>query len=145
MKNYEAPSPRPCESCPYRLDVPSGVWAASEYKKLPQYDLETMNQPTQVFLCHQQEKKEARRLCGGWVATHDVEKLLSLRLALAFTYLSDATMEKLIDYVSPVPLFSSGRQAAKHGLKELENPSPKVAKIQEKILKNRSDIIIGED
>lgn len=24
----------PCETCPYRRDVPSGVWSADEYRKL---------------------------------------------------------------------------------------------------------------
>lgn len=144
VKNYEAPSPRPCESCPYRCDVPSGVWAASEYKKLPKYDLPTAQQPTAVFLCHQKDKKDANRLCGGWVGAHDVEQLLSLRLALAFTYLTDATMGKLIEYKSPVPLFSSGRQAAKHGMKKLDDPDAEATRIQGKILKNRSDILIGE-
>jgi hypothetical protein len=33
------PAPKPCESCPYRKDVPSGVWSEGEYRKLPQYDL----------------------------------------------------------------------------------------------------------
>ncbi|MEU1550230.1 DUF6283 family protein [Nocardia sp. NPDC005745] len=28
------PAPRPCESCPYRCDVPSGVGAAEEMEKV---------------------------------------------------------------------------------------------------------------
>lgn len=28
------PRKTPCASCPYRKDVPSGVWEASEYEKL---------------------------------------------------------------------------------------------------------------
>lgn len=34
MNEYEEPSPRLCESCPYRRDVPSGIWDRSEYAKL---------------------------------------------------------------------------------------------------------------
>lgn len=27
------PRPRPCRSCPYRRDCPSGVWAAETYDR----------------------------------------------------------------------------------------------------------------
>ena len=30
--------PKPCASCPYRCDVPSGVWHPDEYAKLEVYD-----------------------------------------------------------------------------------------------------------
>jgi hypothetical protein len=36
-----APTKYPCPSCPYRKDVPSGVWAPEEYDKLPAYDNDT--------------------------------------------------------------------------------------------------------
>lgn len=50
----KAPAKNPCGSCPYRRDVPSGIWSEEEYDKLPQYDLPTGDQPPNVFLCHQQ-------------------------------------------------------------------------------------------
>lgn len=31
----------PCSACPYRVDVPAGVWAREEYDKLDPYDLPT--------------------------------------------------------------------------------------------------------
>ncbi|MCP3426923.1 hypothetical protein NBM05_13125 [Rothia sp. AR01] len=31
------------------------VWDASEYEKLPAYDRETIEQPTALFYCHQQD------------------------------------------------------------------------------------------
>lgn len=46
------PAPQPCASCPYRRDVPSGIWAAEEYAKLPAYDADTPFQPPHLFLCH---------------------------------------------------------------------------------------------
>ena len=48
------PAKSPCGSCPYRQDVPSGVWAASEYEKLPAYDApETFMQPPGLFIREQ--------------------------------------------------------------------------------------------
>ena len=75
----EAPKPYPCASCPYRCDVPSGVWDEDEYLKLPDYDEATGEQPPGVFLCHQDDE----RVCSGWAGTHDTEDLLSLRLAVS--------------------------------------------------------------
>nr|WP_239003987.1 DUF6283 family protein [Nocardia panacis] len=62
------PAPRPCASCPYRRDVPSGIWHESEYNKLRSYDLDTAYQPTALFECHQTEPDTpAARMCAGWV------------------------------------------------------------------------------
>jgi len=46
----------PCQSCPYRRDVPSGIWAHEEYEKILDYDNETGHQPMKVFMCHQAEQ-----------------------------------------------------------------------------------------
>jgi hypothetical protein len=47
---------RPCPTCPYRRDVPSGIWQASEYSKLPRYDNDVPDQlaagATGLFYCH---------------------------------------------------------------------------------------------
>ena len=43
----------PCGSCPYRRDVPSGIWEQHEYDKLPEYDGQTWEQNPALFLCHQ--------------------------------------------------------------------------------------------
>ena len=49
---------RPCPSCPYRRDVPSGIWHESEYAKLPQFDGPTQDQLAAgafaLFHCHSQ-------------------------------------------------------------------------------------------
>ena len=55
------PAPRPCDSCPYRQDVPSGIWAASEYAKLPAYDAPTCAQSARLFLCHQHDRDDDRQ------------------------------------------------------------------------------------
>ncbi|MEV6909068.1 DUF6283 family protein [Amycolatopsis sp. NPDC051071] len=50
------PAEAPCRSCPYRRDVPSGVWDISEYEKLARYDRDTGEQPTGLFQYHLTDK-----------------------------------------------------------------------------------------
>ncbi len=107
----------PCGSCPYRKDVPAGIWAAEEYAKLPGYDGPTWQQTPQVFQCHQQDG----HLCGGWLMTHDPYELLALRLARSIGYQIDPAV---YDYSPDVEVFASGAQAALHGISGIENPSP---------------------
>jgi hypothetical protein len=110
--------PRPCPSCPYRKDVPSGIWAASEYDKLPQYDGETGEQATvgafSLFHCH----STPDLLCAGWVGTHDMDNNLAMRLH------GRDIDPAVFDYQSPVPLFASGAEAAEHGRRDLGDPGP---------------------
>jgi hypothetical protein len=129
MTAIRGPAPRPCESCPYRRDVPSGVWHEDEYAKLPPYDRETPYQPPGVFLCHQQNG----RVCAGWVGCHDMWQSLGLRLAMSAGALSEADYSATIDYTSPVPLFTSGTEAAAHGLAELERPGAGARRVMSKI------------
>lgn len=117
----KAPAKSPCGSCPYRRDVPSGVWHEEEYAKLPLYDASTGEQPPQMFACHQQDG----RLCAGWCGTHDMENNLALRVGMISGRLSEQDYEAAIDYVSPVPLFGSGAQAAEHGRASIADPDVK--------------------
>ena len=107
----------PCKSCPYRRDVPSGVWAEEEYEKLVKYDGEIIDQFTKgatgLFLCHQQNNA----LCSGWLGCHGPNELLAMRLNF------EQVAPEAYDYKTEVPLFSSGAEAAAHGLKEIEKPS----------------------
>lgn len=68
----------PCGTCPYRRDVPSGVWAAEEYDKLPGYDGDVPDQlragAMGLFMCHQRDGC----LCGGWLMAHGPDNLLAL-------------------------------------------------------------------
>jgi len=111
----------PCTSCPYRRDVPSGIWAALEYDKLPFYDGSISEQVAKGgavsrFDCHQSNGK----LCAGWIGTHGASNLLAMRL-LSF---SDGVEidRKVWTYKSPVPLFASGAEAAKHGKRAIMRP-----------------------
>jgi hypothetical protein len=113
----KGPAATPCNSCPYRTDVPSGVWAAEEYEKLPTFDLPT--EQHRVFLCH----KAGDNLCAGWCGTHEVAALIGPRIMLAAGDLSPEDYAAACDYVSPIPLFESGAAAAEHGMRDIEHPS----------------------
>lgn len=125
------PAPRPCNSCPYRRDVPSGVWSEEDYNKLPRYDVDTAYQPQRCFLCHQGNG----RVCAGWVGCHGGHRLLGLRLAAIDGRMSDGDVRAAMDYRSPVPLFGSGADAATHGLAELERPGPGADRIRYKLVR----------
>src|SRR6188768_1946802 len=100
----------PCGSCPYRKDVPPGIWDASEYAKLPSYDGDIpdqlMNGGVPLFMCHQNDG----RLCGGWLACHGAGNLLAMRM-----HGRDAD-PAVWDYDPGVEVFASGAEAAKHGI-----------------------------
>lgn len=128
-----APAPRPCASCPYRRDVPPGVWSEDEYAKLPPYDEETGHQPPAAFYCHQQDG----RLCAGWVGCHDMAESLGLRLAVRVGGVSPDVADAVLDYRSPVPLFASGAEAAAHGLSAIEEPPPEAVRVIGKLSRRR--------
>lgn len=118
----DPPAPNPCGSCPYRRDVPSGLWEASEYRKLPEYDRDTYDQPPSMFLCHQQDGKA----CAGWCGVHDMNDSLGLRLAQSMGMVEDP--QPFFDYETDTPLFKTGAEAARHGMTEIADPSPKAKK-----------------
>lgn len=116
----------PCQSCPYRKDVPSGVWHPDEYVKLLEYDKDTAEQPLAVFMCHSGDAEHT--LCRGWLECHG-DQLLSLRLALIrgqFTF--DAIG------VCDVEIFDTALEAAEHGMAEINNPSEKAHETISKVL-----------
>lgn len=117
--------PVPCASCPYRKDVPSGIWAKSEYDKLPNYDGPTWTQSRAVFLCHQRDGS----VCGGWLACHDPQELLALRFQGANVDPS------VFEYKTTVPIFDSGQEARAHGLRDMAKPNQKAVKLIEGITK----------
>jgi hypothetical protein len=118
MADLAVPRKRPCPSCPYRLDVPSGIWAAEEYDKLPIYDRDVPEQATEgafgLFFCHQRTGD----LCAGWVGCHDMGNNLAVRLNA-----DRIDVDAVLDYVCPVPLHASGAAAAEHGKRDLHSPS----------------------
>lgn len=124
------PAVGPCGSCPYRRDVPSGIWHPDEYVKLPRFDADTSGQPPAVFLCHQQDSRI-------WAGCHDMDRSLGLRIADATGALSGDDVDAVLDYVSPVPLFGSGAEAAAHGLAELDAPGVAAQRAMEKVTQRR--------
>lgn len=119
-------APRPCASCPYRKDAPSGLWAEHEYDKLPEYDGEIIHQAARgafgTFMCHQRDG----RLCAGWVASHGPENLLALRL--------DRHVDpSVFDYTTDVPVFKSGAEARDHGLRDIDKPGAKARRLMDKL------------
>lgn len=111
------PRARPCRTCPYRRDVPSGLWDPSEYARLPGYDGDVPDQvaagATALHFCNQRTGD----LCAGWVGCHDMANCLAVRMQPGDVH------ESVYTYVSPVPLFASGAEAAAHGLRDIEQPT----------------------
>lgn len=141
MTTYGPPTPRPCASCPYRRDVPAGIWDRTEYEKLPGYDEPTPFQPRQVFLCHQHTPGTDRApVCAGWAGCHDGDHLLALRMAVSSGSMTPEDVDAVRDYVSPVPLFESGAEAASHGMSAIDAPGDGAVAAIAKIRRARSDL-----
>jgi hypothetical protein len=109
--------------------VPSGVWSAAEYDKLPLYDEATGNQPPFPFACH----ATTEALCHGWAVVHSHRgignELLALRLL--------ASVEQH-EVVVPGPdpkLFSSGAEAAEHGKRDIYNPSDEAKETAQRLVR----------
>lgn len=134
MKSTQPPAKRPCATCPYRRDCPSGLWSADEYDKLPEYDKPTHAQPFTAFLCHQDDG----RLCAGWTATHDMTQSLGLRMASSVGALAPGTLVAAQDYTTDVPLFATGAEAAEHGKRHIDVPPAKARAAAQKIIRKRS-------
>ncbi|MEU8001563.1 DUF6283 family protein [Catellatospora sp. NPDC049111] len=142
LRSIGPPAPRPCRSCPYRRDVPSGVWAATEYDKLERYDGDTGEQPAGVFACHQTDLDSPRvRVCSGWAGCHDGAHLLALRIAAVDGSMTADDIQATVDYCCPVPLFGSGREAAEHGRAAIDRPSATARHLISKIVNVRGDLI----
>lgn len=136
MPRIKGPAPNPCESCPYRCDVPSGVWHEDEYQKLVAYDRNTAEQPTALFQCHQVDLgSDQARLCAGWVGCHGTE-LLALRIGVATGEVSP----DVLSYSTRIPLFASGAAARDHGIAEIDDPSPAAETVIQKISNNRPEV-----
>lgn len=123
----------PCVSCPYRKDVPSGIWSSEEYDKIVPYDNETWLQPQRVFMCHQADGC----LCRGWLDVHGSE-LLGMRLACAKGEVDPGAVTKALGEGPAVPVFESAAAAAKHGRRAIKRPGRKARDMMNKIEKKRS-------
>lgn len=127
------PRDRPCPTCPYRRGVPSGIWAAEEYDALAKYDGTTGDQAQAgayaVLFCHQL----TGHVCAGWAGCHDMDENLAIRLAHR-----TVDVGALRGYTCPVPLFSSGAEAAEHGKRDIENPPPAALRARDKVIASRA-------
>lgn len=121
-------APRPCVSCPYRIDVPSGVWAADEYAKLRGYDsTDHATMPLATFHCHQENATGVPTVCRGWLSVH--ADSIAVRMAII-----DGKVTADDVYATPeVPLHPSGTAAAEHGLRDIERPTREAVELAGKI------------
>lgn len=131
MTVVRLPATHPCGSCPYRRDVPSGVWHPDEYVKLPPYDQPTPLQPAALFMCHQADG----RLCAGWTGCHDMNESLAVRLAARNH--GPAFIDALLDYTTTTPLFETGAEAASHGLALVHDPDENAVRVIDKLRRKR--------
>lgn len=129
------PADQPCRWCPFRRDVPSGIWAPEEYAKLAARDVETVYQPVEIFACHLYGKGERRRYCAGAAGCYDADHLLALRVGLMNGEITPEVADQIRTYVSPVPLFSTGVEAALHGMAEITNTSTEARAAMDKLNK----------
>lgn len=125
---------RPCSFCPYRQDVPSGIWAKHEYEKLVMYDEPTASQPLATFACHDTPDVH----CHGWAVVHSNRgneyQLLALRMTGTRRVPEPA-----------VPLFGSGREAYEHGVRDLANPSDEAIQAIEKLMRHHERLRYDDD
>lgn len=126
------PRRNPCASCPYRTQVPSGIWDESEYQKLPGYDGEIHEQTaTAIFMCHQMDGCA----CSGWLGHREhPEDMLAVRLGV----LRGALDQSCLDYTTDVPLFESGTEAAAHGMKNFLDPQDDAVEAIRKITRKQT-------
>jgi hypothetical protein len=115
--------------------VPSGLWAANEYDKLPVYDgpisEQLANEAGGLFMCHQQDGK----ICAGWLGCHG-HNLLALRLA-GFYEGARELDPAVFTYKSPVPLFASGAAAAAHGKRAIKRPGKQARRVIDRLVRHR--------
>ena len=114
---------QPCTACPYRCDVPSGIWSYEEYEKLRGYDEPTGDQPLATFHCH----ATPEHLCHGWAVVHTSRGHEFDLLALRFWPVEGPIPEP------GVALFPSGNEAADHGQMEIATPSSEATETVERL------------
>lgn len=61
----------------------------------------------------------------------------SLAVRFACTTQDQRTIAAILDYSTDTPLFSSGREACDHGLKDLKVPTPKAVRTITKLIAKR--------
>jgi len=118
--------PEPCPTCPYRKDVPSGVWHAEEYERLRRYDQDGV--VLGVFLCHQSIVAGVDIVCKGWCVVH--QDSIAVRLAMAQGQFDRSALDE-----PKVGLHESGNAAADFGQRDIEKPKRMALKVVEKLVR----------
>lgn len=131
MKLHVAKSP--CASCPYRRDVPSGIWHRDEYEKLREYDRDGSDgqiPPIAVFHCHKELDTKVPTVCRGWLTVH------SESIAVRFAQITGLIDPMAIYAKVKEKLYRSGNEAADAGEKGIKRPSRAARSMAEKLLRN---------
>ena len=81
-----------------------------------------------MFRCHSRQEQ----ICAGWAGCHDMNESLALRMSRR------DIDPAIMDYVSPVPLFASGADAAEHGKRDLAEPGADAAQKIAQLLQVRA-------
>lgn len=127
---------QPCSACPYRRDCPAGLWSAEDYNKLPPYDVWTMDQPIHGFRCH----ATPDHYCCGWVIVHMSRgheyELLALRIHWPGNDIPEVT---------GIAFFSTGTEAALHGLRGIGEPDEDALEMMERLLRKHPHLLTVED
>jgi hypothetical protein len=122
---------RACGACPYRKDVPSGVWDSEEYDKLRPYDNPTAEQPFVGFACH----ATPEFFCHGWAQVHTSRGSEYDLIALRF---------RPCEIPRPsTEFFGSAAEAADHGQAEVETPSEEAIRVMDKLERQHARIRRG--
>lgn len=122
----------PCVSCPYRQDVPSGIWSTEEYDKIVPFDNDTGFQPPALFMCHQGDNS----LCRGWLDCHGRD-LLALRLASIRGEIDHESLYEALGQTPAVPVFSTAAEAAEHGRLDIDEPGEDACRLMARIKNKR--------
>lgn len=87
-----------------------------------------MARATGLFFCHQLDDV----LCAGWAGCHDMDNNAAVRMR------AHQVDPAVYDYVSPVPLFASGAEAAAHGMRDIDAPGPGIRAMQRDLIRKRA-------
>ena len=121
----------PCQSCPYRVSCPSGVWAAEEYEKLRRYDYEydADGRPElATFLCHL-SSRIGETVCRGWLAVHS-DSLAVRLMQIRGKVTADELRRKPL-----ARLYASGNAAADAGLRGIRRPGRNARAMAARLIK----------
>lgn len=123
---------QPCSTCPYRTDVPSGVWAAEEYEKLRNYDEGAFPPALGIFLCHHSQFSGRETACRGWLSV--ASESVAVRLAMAQGTFTD---EQVYAEVG-VGLHPSGNAAADFGQRDIEAPGEDADEAIQRLIRKKT-------